>query len=88
MSQTASLLESELVSVLERPSNHADFHGQLLLCDVEMMGDLLARESRCHPNTHEPLPRREAREDSSGYTDLSVVWIASTVPGHELIGSK
>lgn len=53
-----------------------------------MPGDLIVREARCHPNTHEPLPRRQARQDSGGYIDLSVVWMAATVPDHELIGSK
>ena len=53
-----------------------------------MLADLPGREARCHPNTHEPLARREASEDHGGYSDLSVVWMAATVPDHELIGSK
>ena len=60
----------------------------LLSGDVKVLRNLLDPESGRQPNTHEPLPRREAREHCSGYTDLSVVWIAASVPDHELIGSK
>ncbi len=56
--------------------------------DFKMLGDVLLREARCQPNAHEPLPHREASEGRSGYADLSVVWIAVSIPDHELIGSK
>lgn len=65
-----------------------DLQPQGVWRESEMLGDLIVRESRCHPNTHEPLPRRQAREDCGGYIDLSLVWVAATVPDHELIGSK
>ena len=73
-------------------SNHlrdlGELGGQLTPRESEVLGDVLVREARRHPNTQEPLPRREAREHCSGYTDLSVVWIAASVQDHELIGSK
>ncbi len=53
-----------------------------------MLRNLPDRESGCHPNTHEPLPRRESSEDRGGFHNVSLVWMVATVPDHDLIGSK